>query len=202
MVNNHRVHEVIMEIRAFIAIKLSEDIYEGLGKAIDDLKGTGMQNVRWASPRSIHITLNFLGNIHTDKIDPISQQLQDTASHFSPFDINVTGLGAFPKMDNPRVLWIGIQAPGTLSLMQKEIDSALNHIGFEKEERGFTPHLTLGRVSKSATRNDVRTITEKISHLNPIDIGKMPVDQIHLYRSNLLPEGPQHSILASFPLIG
>jgi 2'-5' RNA ligase len=191
-----------MNIRSFIAIKLSKIITDGLGNAIDDLKENGVQNVRWTSPQTIHITLKFLGDIDANTIEPISRSLQGVVRHYSPFEIDITGLGAFPKIDNPRILWIGIKAPDALSRMQKELESELNRFGFEKEERGFTPHLTLGRVTKNATRSDIRTIAEKIKSHKPIFIGSMSVDEIHLYRSNLLPEGPQHFILASFPLIG
>jgi 2'-5' RNA ligase len=191
-----------MKIRSFIAIKLSKKIHEALENTIDDLKKTGIPNVRWTSPEAIHITLKFLGNIDTKQVDPISWRLQDLSSHFSSFDIDIAGLGAFPKMDNPRTLWIGIEAPGSLTLLQKNIESELGNMGFEKEERVFTPHLTLGRVGKNATRNDVRMIAEKIKNHKSIDIGRMSVNEIHLYRSNLLPEGSQYTILASFPFIG
>src|SRR3990167_10081867 len=131
-------------IRTFIAIELPAKIIGGLKEIQDELKD-GTNKVTWVKPENIHLTIKFLGDIEADKIDSIAGLLKSAAAKNRSFDISVKGVGGFPTIDNPRVLWVGIEEGNVnLSALYNNIEDALSAIGFEKEERPFKPHLTLG----------------------------------------------------------
>lgn len=184
-------------IRAFIAIEMPAKIIDGLKEIQHELKDTS-NKVTWVKPENIHLTIKFLGDIEADKIDSIAGLLEGAAAKSHSFDISVKGVGGFPTIDNPRVLWVGIEESNVnLFALYNNIEDALSAISFAKEERPFKPHLTLGRIK---FLKDKKGLRERIERFKDITLGQYMVDSICLFQSRLTPEGAVHIKLEKIEL--
>lgn len=172
-------------MRAFIAMELSEGIRRSLTEVIEDLKSGGA-DVRWVKPEGIHLTLKFLGDIGENMVDSLSERIEHAAGGFAPFSLRVAGTGVFPASGRPRVIWAGIEEPGTLGILQRAVESELQPLGFPSEKRPFHPHLTLGRV-RSASR--LSPLLDRLNRQRDRLFGEMTVGGVVLFRSTLLPTG-------------
>lgn len=190
-------------IRAFIAIKLSPEILEHINQISVDLM-TRLEGVsiRWIPTENIHLTLKFLGNVSTSNLEILKEILSRVVANHSECDISVGGLGAFPKPQNPRVIWVGMEVPQELGALQQNIEIETARLGYSREHRPFSPHLTLGRVSRNATSEDVHTISEVLEDFKVGFLGAARVKNVHLFRSDLKPTGAEYTSLYSFPLAG
>lgn len=176
-------------IRAFIAIELPDLIQRRLGEVIVALKDGTDRAVRWVPPNNIHLTLKFLGNVSPANLRSLTELLQNESRNHPPFDALISGLGAFPNRIRPRVIWVGVKAPPALMRLQQNIDRETSRMGYPSEERTYSPHLTLGRISQHATPADVRQIADRLSQVNVTDLGQISVKRLHLFRSDLQPGG-------------
>jgi 2'-5' RNA ligase len=184
-------------IRSFLAIELPATVQAKIGKIEEAAKATSA-DVRWVSPGKIHFTLKFFGNIEESKVDSIVAAIQGPIGAAKPFQLSVRGTGAFPNLKNPRVVWIGlVDLEGRLAALQKEVESSLEKIGFEPEDRPFRPHLTLGRVKTSRGRDELIRIVEKYREE---EIGTLQVEKIVLFKSDLTPTGPIYTSLREIKL--
>jgi len=187
-------------IRAFIAIRLTSDIQKGLDEIILQLKGELRgAPIRWVPVENIHLTLKFLGDVASDDLETLKQALVTEAKRYSPFETGVGELGVFPSLRKPRVLWVGVQAPQQLIELQHRIETSMARLGYPREERGFTPHLTLGRISRDISESEVKRIAAVIEN-SKVQLGSMPVQAIDLYRSDLHPSGAIYTCLFTAPL--
>ena len=142
---------------------------------------------RFAKTRSIHLTLQFLGNIEEDQIVGIAQVLKQAGREIAPFDLEVRELGVFPQLSNPRVVWIGAEPVDGLMKLQSKIQRGLEPLGFPREKRDFHPHLTLLRLK---SRKNLGPLTEYLRTEGPRQqAGVIQAEQIHLYQSILKPQG-------------
>jgi 2'-5' RNA ligase len=130
-------------IRAFVAIEIDSQLVRQISAVVADLKPL-IDGIRWVSQNNFHLTLKFLGNIEENKIELIAEALELALRPFPRFTINAKGLGVFPDLRRPRVLWIGLEGKKLLDLVSK-IETVLNPLGFSPEKREFHPHLTVGR---------------------------------------------------------
>ena len=192
------------QIRAFIAIELSEDILSAIADLQRQLKKQVPEGtVRWVKPGGIHLTLQFLGDVPAVKINSIAQALTAACAPFHPFSVTVGGLGCFPNAKRPRVTWVGVDEPtGTLAALQKAIERAMVPLGFTPERRAFHPHLTLGRTKRQATRDQAQALGTLITTTQIPFLGQMNVRQVCLIRSDLRPTGAVYTRLAAAPLAG
>jgi 2'-5' RNA ligase len=182
-------------IRAFIAIELPVWLQDQLGQAIVRLQERSPRSVRWVAARNIHLTLKFLGNVSPENLAQLTRVIQNESNRVEPFDLNPGGLGAFPNKVHPRVIWIGVDAPPNLLVLQRAIDRETARLGYATEERPFSAHLTLGRVSQHAGPQDVRQVAETLA-LNSIGtLGTVTVDSLRLFRSDLRPGGAVYTPL-------
>lgn len=188
------------DFRAFIAIKLSSEIQSQLTALISKFKARNLGGVRWVAVESIHLTLKFLGNITQAQITKLNTSLVLIGSAFDPYPLDVFGTGAFPNIRKPRVIWVGLQAPPHLAALQREVEAAAEKIGIPPEVRGFSPHLTIGRVRNESTTADLMAITAALSEIKAGLLGSMTVDSFWLIRSDLHPQGPMYTTLANFSL--
>ena len=187
-------------LRAFIAIEIPLGIREAICKTITPLqKGLGSL-VRWVPIENMHLTLNFLGDVSPANVEMLSQMLHAEADLFHCFDLHLSGLSSFPNLKRPRVIYIGIQAPTTLEALQRGIESASRRLGYESEERGFSPHLTIGRVKQSVTATEQQAIRRALEETRIDLLGTARVDSVHLYRSDLKPSGSVYTRLYSAQL--
>ena len=188
-------------IRAFIAIKLSAGVLERIEQVALDLK-TRMDSVpiRWVPTENIHLTLKFLGNVSTANLEILKDILGKVVSNHHECDISVGGIGVFPKPHNPRVIWVGMKVPQELINLQREIEIETARLGYSREHRPFSPHLTFGRVSRNASTRDVHIIAENLESYKVGFLGATRVRTVYLFRSDLKPEGAEYTPIYSVAL--
>ena len=189
--------EPVSTVRAFIAANLDPDLKAVLAKVQDRLKAA-RADVGWVRPENLHLTLKFLGQVEQDRMSAIGEAIAAAAGGCDPIRLVFQGLGAFPRPREARVVWIGL-SHGTeaLAALQVGIEAGLESIGFAREARPFTAHLTLGRVRGPARREQLaRALAEAPAEA----LGEMVLDRIELMKSNLNAGGARYSILQSFPL--
>jgi 2'-5' RNA ligase len=185
-------------IRAFIAIELSTEIQQALEQVSNQLKGQlGRVHVRWVPVKNIHLTLKFLGDVSQANLEVLEGILLGEAARCAPFEVSIGKLGAFPSTRRPRVIWVGVEAPAELGQLQHALDEATARLGYPLEERGFSPHLTLGRISRNASNEEVRRIGQYLEGTNVGRLGAMQVQDVKLYRSDLQPTGAVYTCLYS-----
>jgi 2'-5' RNA ligase len=187
-------------LRAFIAVEIPLVIRQTVHNVTSNLrKGTGAL-IRWVPTENIHLTLKFLGDISPANVDMLTQMMRAEADHFNCFELHLIGLGSFPSPKRPRVIYIGIQAPAGLVALHRGIESASRRLGYESEERGFSPHLTIGRVKQNVTTSEQQTIRRALEETKFDSLGTAKVDSVHLYKSDLKPTGSVYTRLFSAPL--
>jgi 2'-5' RNA ligase len=177
-------------IRAFIAIDLSQEILERIDQMSLDLRSRLEEvPVRWVPADNIHLTLKFLGNVSTANLEMLKEIMGNVVANHHECDISVGGIGAFPKTHNPRVIWVGMEVPQELISLQHNIEIETARLGYSREHRPFSPHLTFGRVSRNASSQDVRAIAEILDSYKVGFLGATRITSVYLYRSDLKPEG-------------
>ncbi len=180
-------------MRAFIAIELPDDVRRKLASIQEELKKANA-DIKWVKPENIHLTLKFLGNIPDDKIEKIKALLDKIASRHGKFEAILFKIGAFPKLEYPRVIWVGMDKGCNLAEeIAVKIEDGCEHIGFAKEKRPFSAHLTLGRVRTG--KNKV-ALKEKLLS-TAVKPQSFIVDKIILFQSTLTPRGPIYTPLHS-----
>jgi RNA 2',3'-cyclic 3'-phosphodiesterase len=185
-------------MRVFIAIPLNQDTQTALSLCQQRLDTSGM-DIRWIQPRNIHLTLKFFGEINQKNIDSISRALKKTLADTRGFEFSISGIGAFPDINRPRVIWAGIgQGKDKCIALQKNIESALQAFGFRKEPRAFIPHLTLARIKTSRDLKKITMLLEK-EHSYSIN-AKMPVNRVVLFCSLPGRKEPIYTALEEFPI--
>jgi 2'-5' RNA ligase len=187
-------------LRAFIAVEVPLEVRQAVFRATSHLQKKIGSLVRWVPMENMHLTLKFLGDISPANVDLLTQMLHAETDLFDCFDLRFGGLGSFPNLKRPRVIYIGIQAPTALQTLQRGIESASRRLGYESEERGFSPHLTIGRVKQNVTSTEQLTIRRALEETKIDSIGTARVDSVHLYKSDLKPTGSVYTRLYSAPL--
>ncbi|MCX7855894.1 MAG: RNA 2',3'-cyclic phosphodiesterase [Anaerolineae bacterium] len=189
-------------IRAFIAIPLPEPLWRQLAQTQQMLeKQMPAGSVRWVKPEGIHLTLKFLGDTPEEKIPAIRAALSAVAREALPCAFTVGDLGCFPNLRRPRVVWVGVQEThGHLAALQAAVERAMAALGYPPEGRGFSPHLTLGRVKDSVSSRDVARIGEVVASSAVGTLGEVRAESFALIQSILQPTGAQYIPLAEFRL--
>jgi 2'-5' RNA ligase len=154
--------------------------------------------VRWVNPDHMHLTLKFLGATRPDQVSSIAGVLAETAQGCAPFALDLAGVGAFPNTRNPKVLWVGVRFDAALSDFCKQLETALEPLGFPQEKRTFSPHLTLGRVKDGTHRKELADCIERYSRER---IGSVEASRIVFFKSDLTPSGPVYSVLDEVVLL-
>jgi 2'-5' RNA ligase len=182
-------------IRAFISIDLAGKLE--LKEVSHALNGLFLQQ-KLVTPELIHLSLKFLGDISLSKVDDILEKMKSAVDGVAPFDMTFKGLGAFPKQDYPKVIWIGVMAPEALGQIANRIEEGCADLGFKKEDRPFSPHITLSRVK---VVRDRKGLPEVFKSFQDTEFGKIHVDAIRLKKSVLAPRGPTYTTVGEVPLI-
>ena len=184
-------------IRCFIAVPLPPDIRDRIDRYLVDLKRIN-QSVKWVRAENIHLTLKFFGEIGTEKVEEIKKVLPAISTISSPFMLDISGSGCFPNIRKPRVFWLGIGRNGLnkLETLYRWLEDNMFRLGFEKEGRRFSPHLTLGRVKKEA---DFSTLLEHLEK-RPFPATAFEINRIELIKSELHPQGARYTTLTGAAL--
>jgi 2'-5' RNA ligase len=180
-------------MRLFAGFDLPPDIVGALERLVEELRPRA--RIQWSPPRNLHITTKFIGEWPEDRLPELKEALASLAG-FPPPHIRVRGLGFFPNPHHPRIFWAGIKAPTELRELAAATESTLAKLGVPKEERPFSPHLTLARIKEPAPMQPLR---EAIAALPSVEFGDFTADRFWLYHSRLSPGGSIYTKLADFP---
>ncbi len=185
-------------MRTFIAVPLPAESHELLAGMQQELKAAEAE-VRWTAAKSIHLTLKFLGEVEPAEIPRMAGLLREACRRLAPFGLSLRGLGAFPGLRNPRVVWCGVEGGlAALGELQRRVEGVCEGLGFAREQRGFSPHLTLGRVKG---RRNLHRLADCIKIGSPRE-QSFEVNAFHIYRSTLTPQGALYDILETIDLEG
>jgi RNA 2',3'-cyclic 3'-phosphodiesterase len=203
-------------MRIFIGIDLEDAIRGKIARFLEGVSGFAPE-ARWVRPESLHITLKFIGEQKEEQVAAIAERLRRVRS--GPIEIRMAGYGYFPTPKAPRVFWIGIQAGPALADLARQIDAAVDELGIPREEREFSPHLTLARAGGHAKRssgdpkrrkgdrpNSVFAVLQKRlaamgePDSGALNFGNMTTDKFILYQSQLSPAGSKYTKLERFPM--
>ncbi len=184
---------VLGALRAFVAVEIPADLLKTLARVQAEIKGRGVR-ARWTRAENLHLTLKFLGEIAAGQLDVVTHALRSAAAAHSAFKLTAAGIGVFPGLRRPRVLWAGLSgATDALAQLQRELDDQLEAVGFSREARGFHGHLTLGRFTEEAGAGG---IAAAISAYVSERFGSFDVQEVVLFQSDLQPKGPVYTALA------
>jgi RNA 2',3'-cyclic 3'-phosphodiesterase len=188
-------------LRAFIAVEIPFEIHQAIENKTAHIRAAlNSSLVRWVPSSNIHLTLKFLGDISPANVELLSQMLSVEVSQHQALEIRFGGLGAFPNPKQPRVIWIGIQAPAGLEALQHGIEAATATLGYPVEKRPFSPHLTIGRVKQNVSSTGMQKIRTALEETQVGSLGTMRVTAVHLFKSDLKPTGAVYTRLFSAPL--
>ena len=187
------------EVRLFVAVELPPPVTAALGELQAELRRRGLSALRWVRPEGIHLTLKFLGEVPARQVTSVLDALASAVQGIGPHDLSLGRLGTFGGR-SPRVLWIALEGGvETLGRLQEQVEQALATLGFPREERAFSPHLTLARVRPENARGAARPLAEAVAAVEVMH-AKIPVRELALMRSQLKPGGAVYTRLEAFPL--
>jgi 2'-5' RNA ligase len=183
-------------LRTFIAVDLPEDVKAGIAKSVSPLRPL-CRSIRWVRTEGMHLTLKFLGEIPKEQLQSVTAALEAALSGQPSFRFRLSGMGGFPNLRRPRVLWIGVpEGHEPLRKLAGVVEKALVPCGFPPEKRRFSPHLTIGRVKSPGG------IQAVLDRLPDIDYTSDPITAgaVKVMRSQLKPTGAEYSALKIIPL--
>jgi 2'-5' RNA ligase len=188
--------------RAFVALLLDEATRASVGAEIDRLRPLS-RAVAWVPTANLHLTLRFLGELSDEQLGLVEAALVEAAAVTAPFALTLHGLGAFPGLERPRILWVGI-AEGALPAreVQARVEAALERRGIPRERQAWHPHLTIGRVfdERAWRREAGLPLRQALAAAARRSFGSLAVSRIALMRSDLSPQGARYRELASAEL--
>jgi 2'-5' RNA ligase len=193
------------KVRCFVAIDTPAELKERVSALIARMRGMeGGRKVRWVKPDGVHLTLKFLGDVPAEQIAEITAALASGIAEAgsAAFDLSLGGLGSFGKPGAPRVIWVGVGGDkATLNKLQQAVEKALNPLGFVPEERGFNPHLTLGRVPELGReeRAALSRLLDRYTNSPEVQFGRFSVSEAVLMESDRRPDGAVYTPIAHFP---
>jgi 2'-5' RNA ligase len=196
-IDNFQLFSMPSTIRTFIALELPPSLISSLAKVQEDIQSMGLR-AKWVRPGNIHLTLKFLGNINPADIDNIGGAMVDAVGNINTFNLVAEGIGVFPGIKRPRVIWVGLRGQvQSLFAMQRLLEDNLAALGYKKEKRPFKGHLTLGRFKQSVNPNTIRRVLQEFGNLT---IEEFTARRVIFYKSDLKPTGAVYSQLqqASF----
>jgi|SRR5208337_417797 len=194
-------------MRIFIGIDLDHEVRGRIARFLEGVQGFAPE-ARWVHPESLHITLKFIGEQTPEQVAAIAERLRRVES--GAFDIRFGGYGFFPSAKAARVFWIGINSGPQLAELAGRIDMAVFELGIPREDRAFSPHLTLARGGGKSGSPKWRkgdgpnlifaALEKRLAAMGEIDFGAMTAHEFILYQSQLSPGGSKYTKLGCFPL--
>jgi len=194
-------------MRLFIALDIDDAIRERIARFVEGVSGFA-PDARWAKPESMHVTLKFIG----EQPEPVAEQIRQALTTVSgtAVDIHFCGYGFFPTAKSARVFWIGLEAGPQLAALAAAVDDKMASLGIPREDRAFSPHLTLARGAGAsgsprrgktdAPNRNFHRLQEKLAALPTPEFGTMTARKFFSYQSQLSPKGSKYTKLAAFDL--
>ena len=179
-------------IRCFVAIEIPETIQMLLTSTQEELRKY-IRGASWVKRGNIHLTLKFLGDVAPNQISVIKNVIEQVTDTRSPFSMELGGIGAFPNLSRPRIIWAGVKTGADeVAAIAREIDVGLGRHGYERDKKSFRPHLTLARLKR---RVNLKPLVDVFQHYDTINGARMIVKQIRLVQSNLRRSGAVYTPL-------
>jgi RNA 2',3'-cyclic 3'-phosphodiesterase len=182
------------KFRGFIAIDLGS--FPKLIEFENEIKKTGA-DVKLVDPKIVHITLKFLGDTDENLVEKIEEIMKNSVEEIKPFEMQLVGTGVFPDQKYMRVAWIGIKNGEQIGKIANKIEEQVSKLGFEKENREFSAHLTIGRIRSAKNKEKLLQVIENYKDTN---FGNYKIDSIKLKKSELTPKGPIYTTLKEVKL--
>jgi len=173
-------------VRTFLGVPLTEELREAIHSLQSGLKSR-IRDIRWSRPENLHLTLHFFGETEQENLEKIRVSVLSVKRCHRPFQVDVIGLGAFPSLRRPKVIWLGLNPQNQLGQLHRDCRRALHAAGLVTDSRSYSPHLTIGR-AKNRT-NELTVLGSELGHQL---VGHLPVDRLILYESRLKPGGAEH----------
>jgi 2'-5' RNA ligase len=187
--------------RTFIAATIGRSAAADLARVVHMLQSRDRQSVRWVAREHVHVTLAFLGDVPNSLLADVCRLAAEAAALTEPFSWRLAGLGAFPDLERPRVLWAGVDDPtGSMVQIHNALEERLPAVGYVPETRSFRPHATIGRVARG--RRPPPELAEAIQSRRDWSAGDVQTSEIFVFASDLGPRGPIYSVVATCPLGG
>jgi 2'-5' RNA ligase len=180
-------------MRLFTGIAIPPHVLANLARVLEELRP--LADVNWSPAGNLHITSKFIGEWPNDRLKDVENALGKAPAP-PAFDVRIAQFGYFPNPHNPRTFFAGVQAGPELADLAAEIDEALKPLGIRKEERPYTPHLTLARIK----HENIRELRQHIATMTDFDFGAFTVADFHLYLSKTGPRGSVYTTLATWAL--
>lgn len=177
-------------MRVFIAALIPEDTKLEITRYVDEVKRC-WDGVKWEDPKKFHITLKFLGEIEEARVEDIKGVLSEVVGAYSPFNVTASGLGGFPDLRRPRVIFVDLLENKEFESFQRDIEEGLTRAGFKREERPFVSHITVGRVKGRAV------LRSALPTMRPLSFS---ISEVAVMRSILKKEGSVYTPLFVFRL--
>ncbi|MBX6362987.1 MAG: RNA 2',3'-cyclic phosphodiesterase [Gemmatimonadetes bacterium] len=184
-------------MRLFVALTLDAAERRRVAEAAARLRESGLP-VRWVDAESLHLTLKFLGEVPDRAVGVVEDVVRRVAASIPPFHVGLGGIGAFPDLQRPRVVWMGVQAPPELGRLQARLEEEFAREGFAREERPYSAHLTLGRTRPGARAHELRPLRELASLVDYS--GAIEARTVDVMRSRLSPAGARYERIAALRL--
>ncbi len=195
-------------MRIFVGIDLDAEVRAKISRFLEGVRGFA-PDVRWVRPESLHVTLKFIGEQKPERVEAIRDALRGVEGE--SMEIRFAGYGFFPTPKSPRVFWIGIHAGDQLGGLAAAVDKATSELGIPKEERAFSPHLTLARGGGrgggapgwrkgDGANSDFAVLQKRLAEMSELDFGTMTAREFCLYQSQLSPGGSKYTKLEKFGL--
>jgi 2'-5' RNA ligase len=183
------------QIRSFVSIDLDDEkILSQVESIMSSLSSLG-GDLKPVEGENIHLTLKFLGNVSASKLEEIKSALAEVT--FPPFSLEIRGAGAFPNLKRMNVIWVGVGEGWSLvELIYEQTEKLLHRLGFVRETRPFSPHITFARVKSGRKRDEIAAF---LGHLSDESFGAFPVETVRLKQSVLSSSGPKYSTLFEVP---
>jgi 2'-5' RNA ligase len=187
-------------IRTFIAVEIDAAIRRAAAKLIEQLRSAGA-DVKWVEPENLHLTLKFLGDLGPDGVARVCRAVQQATACVPPFEIEIRGAGAFPNVHRPQTIWLGASdGDEQMAELAEQVESALEPFGFRRETRRFRTHLTIGRVRRNGGR--IAGLGSALAEQAGYEAGRMPVEEVVVFSSELTRAGPIYEAMGRAPLGG
>lgn len=187
-------------LRTFIAVDVSPEVLNRASRLIDHCRQLGI-DARWVPVENMHITLQFLGNVRENELPLICRSLEKAVRPFPAFDVVCRGVGAFPSIERPRVIWIGVdEGREELIALQGAVEQAMKELGFRGEARRFEAHLTIGRIRSETA--DAPELAAFVEQNEAYDASVFDVSEVTVYSSHLKRNGPKYEAIGRIALEG
>jgi len=196
-------------MRIFVGIDLCPEVRTRIERFLEGIEGFAPE-ARWVRPESLHVTLKFIGERTSHQVEAIAERSRRVESN--AFEIRCAGYGFFPTAKAARVFWIGIQGGAQLSALAENIDAAVAELGIPREDRPYSPHLTLARGGAGRRSGSLKpqkgdgpntafaTLETRLAAMSELDFGTMTAHEFILYQSELSPGGSKYTKMQQFPM--